>query len=321
VAKLNLILKDGVRYLPHRYRDEKELHRLVESNINSLFGPDAFFFPGTRIGAGRKESGAKGIPDGFVIVAPKKRWYIIEVELASHSYFDHIASQVMRFYAAWDDPARRTELKNRFADAIQESPAKVESLNRHGIKEIYRLVSDTLEEKPTLAVIIDEELKDLDQLRRAVQFDVQYSVFRTFAREGISDLVPIFQIDSFDVAEGWQVPKPPRSNGEEKEFLVFLGKREPIARTKDILIIIANELIKRGVLTDKMLPWGSGKKRYLVSKKPIHPNGNDFYAPAKLENGWWVETHSGRDSTLSYARQLLKRCGQDAKISVEKAPS
>lgn len=309
-----LLLKDGVRYLPYRYKNERELQDLVQSSIQHLFGPDALFFPGVRIGAARGQSGAKGIPDGFVLVVPKGKWYIIEVELANHSYFDHIAPQVMRFYAAWENETRRKELKDRFADAIQESPVKVEVLSRHGIKEAYRFVSDVLEREPILAVIVDEEVEDLDQLKKVVQFDIQSSVFRTFAREDVSDLVPIFMIDTLeDVA--W-APEPPALS-EEGEFLRYLGKRERISMTKEILIKVANELIRRGALTEKMLPWGPGKKRYIVSKTPVHPGGNDFFSPAQLDNGWWVETHVDRDGALRYASHLLKKCGLPPEIAVE----
>lgn len=218
-----MLLKDGARYLPYRYKNELELQHLVQSNIHQLFGPDAFFFPGVRIGAGRGHNGAKSIPGGFVLVVPKKKWYIVEVELADHSYFDHIVPQVMRFYAAWEDTSRRNELKDRFTDAIQESPVKVETLSRHGIKEVYRFVSDMLEQEPTLAVVINEEVKDLDQLKSVVQFDVQSSVFRTFTREGVSDLVPIFMIDALEKVK--TTPELVSPAGDE-ESLVFLGKRE-----------------------------------------------------------------------------------------------
>jgi len=312
---LVVLIKDGVRYLPYRYKNELELQRLVQENIHQLFGPGAFFFPGVRIGAGRGQSGVKGIPDGFVLAVAQRKWYIVEVELAHHSYFDHIAPQVMRFYAAWENASRRKELKDRFADAIDESPVKVEALSSHGIKEVYRFISDMLEQKPTLVVIIDEEVKDLDQLKDVVKFDVLSSVFRTYTREGISDLVPIFMIDALEEVK--RIQEPP-SSPVGKEFLVFLGKREPISITKEILVKVANELVRRSALTEKMLPWGPGKKRYIVSKTPIHQGGNDFFAPVQLDNGWWVETHSGRDSTLSYASHLLKKCGLSPNVVVEK---
>jgi len=314
--QLVIILKDGIRYLPYRYKNELELQNLVQSNIHYLFGSDTFFFPGVRIGAGRGQNGAKGIPDGFVLSVPQNRWYIIEVELAHHSYFDHIAPQVMRFYAAWEDDRRRKELINRFADAIQESPVKVETMARYGINEVYRFVSDLLENRPTLAVIIDEEVKDLDQLKSVVQFDVQSSVFRTFTREGVSELVPIFVIDTLEEVK--RAPEP-LSSPEGKEYLVFLNIREQISTTKEILFKVANELVRRGALTEKMLPWGPGKKRFLISKTPVHPSGKDFFAPVQLKNGWWVETHSGRQSTLSYANHLVKKCGFDSQVMVEVA--
>jgi hypothetical protein len=91
--------------------------------------------------------------------------------------------------------------------------------------------------------------------------------------------------------------------------LKFLDITTNVHNVKAINAIVANELIKRGLLTEDNIPWGKGKRRYYISKTPKHQHGKEFFSPIRLSNGWWIETHASRKSTLDLVRRLMEHCG------------
>jgi len=328
---MSVLLKDGVHYYLHQHQAESDLQRLVEQNIEHIFGESTIFLPGKRIGVPRGQKGAKGIPDGFVVLIKEKRWAIIEVELASHPIHDHIISQVSRFNQAWKKGETTKEMVDIFFQACKESKLIQNKFDKCGVKEeVYHFLASIFKEDPMLVVIIDEMTPELDDVKENVKFDTRWCIFRTYRREGLSELVPIFEYEPIFNHEGScqndiistpdldLVEVPGSDIRGNTRNLIFLAKIVPFKHSKEIPVIVANELIKRGLLKDNNVPWGPGKKRYVINKTPRHQTGKDFVSPVQLINGWWVETHASEKDNLSRASRLIKWCGlEDNEIQVE----
>lgn len=327
---MKVLLKDGVHFYLHNHQNEMELQKLVEQNIDHIFGEDTFFLPGKRIGVPRGQKGAKGIPDGFVVLIKEKKWAIIEVELASHPIHDHIISQVSRFNQAWKKGETTKEMVDLFFQACKDSKLIQNKFEQYGIKEeIYHYLSSIFKEDPLLVIIIDELTPELDEVKDNVKFDTRWCVFKTYRREGISDLVPIFEYEPiFNHDKSYlknhdgateQVPAQTVEVNltEGSRNLTFLNNTVSFRHSKEIPVIVANELIKTGLLNDDNVPWGPGKKRYVINKTPRHQTGKDFVSPVQLTNGWWVETHASEVDNISRASRLIKACGLDGQIRVE----
>ena len=328
---MSVLLKDGVHYYLHQHQAESDLQRLVEQNIEHIFGESTIFLPGKRIGVPRGQKGAKGIPDGFVVLIKEKRWAIIEVELASHPIHDHIISQVSRFNQAWKKGETTKEMVDIFFQACKESKLIQNKFDKCGVKEeVYHFLASIFKEDPMLVVIIDEMTPELDDVKENVKFDTRWCIFRTYRREGLSELVPIFEYEPIFNHEGScqndiistpdldLVEAPGSDIRGNTRNLIFLGKIVPFKHSKEIPVIVANMLIKRGLLKDNNVPWGPGKKRYVINKTPRHQTGKDFVSPVQLINGWWVETHASEKDNLSRASRLIKWCGlDDNEIQVE----
>ncbi|MBU1158601.1 MAG: hypothetical protein KKE24_04605 [Candidatus Thermoplasmatota archaeon] len=307
---MKILEMNGELFYPHKYKDEAELQDYVERNFELIFGDEAVWFPGRRIGAGRGETGAKGIPDGFVILLDQKKWIIVEVELASHSLHDHVNPQVSKFSQAWKK--NRKDFADRLFKKCEQSKEILEKFKSHRIvSNYYKFIADIVENKPDIAIIIDEYSEELDDLKDEWNFNLNWSIFRAYvSKDGGRNRI-IFDMDVIEEPPRFRKTRPGRmaSSARPVRKLVFLGGMAPFEKSSQIPAIVANELIKRGNLTKNKIPWGPGKKRYLVSMQPIHPRGNEFFMPEQLNNGWWVEKHASERRQVSLASRLIKHCG------------
>ncbi len=266
------------------------------------------------IGVKRGELGPKGIPDGFVIFPRSHKWAIIEVELRKHDLTRHIISQVADFYLAWSKVQTKRKIVDAFHEEYSQSPFISYRFAVQGIKEeVYHFLSNLIEEEPTLVVITDELHPDLESVKASVRFDTTWTTYKTYARAGTEGLdAPIFMFEPVsigDVAPGIEaegqidIPSGPMR-------MSFLGRTVSLQHSKEIPVIVANAPIDDGCLKSNLIPWGPGKKRYLVSAEPTHPSGRDFFAPVRLKNGRWVETHASKETNISLASRLSSIVGE-----------
>lgn len=82
-----------------------------------------------------------------------------------------------------------------------------------------------------------------------------------------------------------------------------------VRNSYEILVNTAEWLVKKGKLRRESCPVASGHKRHLVNIEPKHRYGDDFRAPRKLSNGFFVETHYSTANCIANARKLLEHCG------------
>lgn len=315
---MKLLEMNGRIFLPHEYKNEAELQSYVERNFRNIFGKDAVWFSGKRIGAKRGEKGARGKPDGFVVNLQDRRWSIIEVELARHSLYDHIHPQVSKFAVAWKKH-RKNLVDNLFTE-LEESDSMVEDFMTNGIKDHYKFISDLIDKQPDLVIVIDEYTEELDDLRDILKFETSWLIFNTYTTADSHSPNRIHHMDTmYDLgssAESKEDAGTTRISPTRK--LVFLGRIATFRYSKEIPQIVANALVKEGKLTESKIPWGPGRNRYLVSAKATHPKGNPFFQPAQLDNGWWVETHAAEDYQLRLASKLIEHCDEtNSEVRIE----
>ena len=84
---------------------------------------------------------------------------------------------------------------------------------------------------------------------------------------------------------------------------------------KDLLVSVAEYLVRSGNLTARNAIHSSGSRRHIVHSLPRHPSGNPFVQPVKLANGLHLETSNSFSQTISFARKLLELYGRDARLA------
>ena len=209
---MKILLKDGIRYLPYKYKDEDELERLLVEHSEIIFGADSVTFPKRKIKA---QSGIATIPDGFVLLINEKKWYILEVELASHPLYEHIVVQISKFNSAIKNQNTRKKLIDVFYDEIENNIQIKYKLEFNKItKELYKFLSDTINKDPEIIIVIDEQTKELDEVCEGLPFRTTVLSFETYHREEIGVGV---HIHSFDTLKDYKIKEPILPQEEEKE--------------------------------------------------------------------------------------------------------
>ena len=83
----------------------------------------------------------------------------------------------------------------------------------------------------------------------------------------------------------------------------------PLRKQKDLIVAVANHLVRTNRLTRSNGTLRSGAKRHIVHSLPKHPNGGPFKSSVTLDNGLHLETANSFGQTVTYAHKLLDHYG------------
>lgn len=226
---MRILLKDGIKYLPYKYKDENELERMVVEHSEVMFGVDSIFFPKQKIKA---LSGIVTIPDGFILLMNDEKWYILEVELASHPLYEHIVVQVSKFNTAIKNSKTRKKLVDVFYDEVRDNiQIKYKFEFNRIMKEPYKFLSDTISKGPEVIVVVDEKTRELDELCGSLPFRTTVLKFETYCREKIGLGVHIHSFDTLR-DHGIREQISPDQEKEINEVISVRGRRIEITLTK-----------------------------------------------------------------------------------------
>ena len=190
-----IVLIDGVRYRLVTPDNEDDLEKAIKSNYKHIFGSDSFYFDVKKLI--KSKAGVASIPDGYVIFfEPKARWCILEVELASHSIYDHLVPQLTKFNRGVENSISRRKIVEILYTVINENEilkARLKQKIKTG--EIYKFISDLISENFLIVVAIDRRTDELEEALRDIRGEVKSVEFRTFQREGISDRIHAYMFE------------------------------------------------------------------------------------------------------------------------------
>lgn len=161
-----VIYRNNKRYTEKRFRKEDEFEKLIVENAKTLFGQKSIFIDAKK----KIENSTFGgvIPDGFLfdlndILNPE--FYIVEVELSKHSFFNHILPQITKFFAFFKKPDSQGKLIEKIYDIFNtDTELRQELKTRIGRKEIFKYLKDTIENSQNILMIIDGEKQELPDI-------------------------------------------------------------------------------------------------------------------------------------------------------------
>ncbi len=118
-----LIHPSGKQYVSVAFSNEQELEDVVFSNHELLFGDLSIILPKKKIST---DDGAGTIPDGIVIDLRKKKWLLLEAELAHHGVWTHIVPQISKQLTALRTPVSKDKLVAVALEQIKDNPEFLE---------------------------------------------------------------------------------------------------------------------------------------------------------------------------------------------------
>ena len=203
-----MLLIDGVRYDEWTPASENEFEQIVKEHAEDIFGNQSIYLEKHKL---RTKSGIGSIPDGYVIVfGEQPYWHIVEVELSSHSLYEHIVPQVTRFITAIKNPSTQKEILDALYHEIDSDEfIKLRLKKAIGTTETYKFVSDILSKPPTVTIIIEKHTEQLDEAISALAHSqIRIIEFQTFVREGIGLSVHAHLFEPFAAIPSKRTPPP-----------------------------------------------------------------------------------------------------------------
>ena len=155
-----MLIHNGREFIQTPFTSEEELESVVVENAESIFGPSSIYLSRSLL---RTKDGFGTIPDGFVIELSTRQWYIVEVELARHNVWSHIAPQVAKQIIAAGQAASRRLLVDEVVQMMKRDDQVAEKFAEEGIQtvDIRKVLDEILESTPVVGMPIDAISDDL----------------------------------------------------------------------------------------------------------------------------------------------------------------
>jgi predicted transport protein len=248
-----VIFQDGKKFQEYRYSVEDELEREIVDNSQLFFGKHTIYIDAKR----KIESKALGgtIPDGFLFDLSDKEepeFYVVEVELKSHDFFNHIFPQITKFFAFFKNRKSQAELVEKIFSIVNtDMELKKEFKKYLGEKEIYKSIKDTIDNSQNILLVIDDKKDDLPEIMETYSDTwgkmVKVLIFKKFvhANEFIYVIEPDFENIEYGYAES--VDKAERKEIEYTEEFHLEGIDDEIKaayfKIKENLLKINKDLV------------------------------------------------------------------------------
>ena len=161
-----IVIKDNNKYSEYRFPTEAEYESEVFRNSRLFFGPSTLYIDAKkRIDT---ESFGGSIPDGFLFDFTDRdnpEFYLIEVEIVSHDFFKHIFPQITKFFAFFKNQKSQRQLVTKIYDIFSNDDRLRKELTSFiGEEEIFKFLTDLLENSQNILLVIDGEKAELPEI-------------------------------------------------------------------------------------------------------------------------------------------------------------
>ncbi len=164
---MNTVLyKNNIRYSEIQYSKEADIEQLVVDNAKTLFGQNSLYVDAKKKIDNKAFGGV--IPDGFLFDLTDKKtpeFYIVEVELSKHSFFNHIFPQVTKFFAFFKNSGSQGKLIEKLYKIFSTDDELLKELkSKIGNREIFKFLKDTIENSQNILIVIDNEKPEFPEI-------------------------------------------------------------------------------------------------------------------------------------------------------------
>ena len=163
---LSIVYNDQ-KYLEYKYKKEEDYENDIFEKSSTFFGNKSVLINSKKL----IESTALGgtIPDGFLFDFADKsnpNFYLIEVELATHDFYNHIFPQITKFFAFFKNPSSQKNLVEKLFNIINNDSKIKKQFQKHigEQEEIYKYLSDLIDSSQNILLIIDNDKAELPEI-------------------------------------------------------------------------------------------------------------------------------------------------------------
>ena len=160
------IIGNGKKYIEHKYSNEKDFENEVVNASKHLFGKCTIY-----INAKKKieaKTLGNSVPDGFLFDfgdPADPQFYIVEIELSKHRFYDHIFPQITKFFAFFKNTKLQKTLVDKLYSVINVDDALKGEFKKYlGESEIYKFLSDVIESSQNILLIADGNIVELPEI-------------------------------------------------------------------------------------------------------------------------------------------------------------
>ncbi len=203
-------------FIKSEFENEEELEDVVNSNVKYIFGEEAIYIPQKSL---ETTGGVSTIPDAIVIDLAAERWYIVEVELAKHGTWNHIAPQVSRQLVAADNQQTRHELTKITLREIENSDHWMKKFSEKNIPpiRIQELLERVMGNDPIIVLPIDKIPPDLEEWAKTLKRDFFSVEIEKYVESGGSEI-------AYKIPSGNLIPPSPPPETEQTERPITEGE-------------------------------------------------------------------------------------------------
>lgn len=244
-----VLYKGGCRYNEKQFKIESDFENLLIQNSKILFGQDTIIIDSKK----KLETQSLGgtIPDCFLFDLSdidNPEFYIIEVELAKHSFFNHIFPQITKFFAFFKNQSSQSELIEKIHSIIiSDSKLQTEFKNKIGNRELYLYIKDLIENSQNILLVIDNEKKELPEIIETYTDTwgkiVKVAILKEYISkdDSIITISPDFEnIETFDIIS----PELNDKDGKEKKYTEEYHLDGIDENTKEIYVKMKSRLFE-----------------------------------------------------------------------------
>lgn len=216
-----LLFNNCKQYVEYQYEKEIDFEKDISSNFKLFFGKNSILIDA------KKKIKAKAlgnsIPDGFVFDLSDKEspeFYLVEVELAKHDFYNHIFPQITKFIGFFKNTFSRADLVEEIYDDINnDSELKKEFKEHLGENEIHKFLKDTIESSQNILLILDGDKRELPEIRETYSDTWGEMVRPLQIKKYVNGGESIFTMHpDFESLEYVEAETEPGKDSEKKEY-------------------------------------------------------------------------------------------------------
>jgi len=148
------------------YSLEADFEKDIMQNSKPFFGFNSIYIDAKKKIGTTALGGA--IPDGFLFNFSDKdnpEFYLVEVELSKHSFWDHIFPQITKFLAFFQNQDKINELVGKIYNLIDDDQELKDGFVKYTDKsEIFKFIKDIIENNQNILLILDNEKEEIEEV-------------------------------------------------------------------------------------------------------------------------------------------------------------